>query len=228
MAEQTPGPSMRTELDIKPVTPVGGEALPFTPGTIQNRKLLPLADLVTHNTIWLVESESNNVGSVKDPKDCANLTTYAATLRRLWDRTKKFNRGGGDTQYEVTHPIGFVAMGVIQSMPNTPARQLAYLNWHLFRTMLEKQGSTLQVFIDEAAIKDIEEGIKEIEEFVRVEFGTGEAKEGGSGLFETGELWPDFSRAGRIVPAPMGGFVQVGEPSAAAPPKVPPDSPDTR
>jgi len=218
---------MQTETIIKPVVPEGGMSITLTPGTVQNRKLLPIADLVSHNTLWLIESESNNVGSVKDPKDIKNAIAYKQTLRRVWNRTKKFNRGGGDTLYETTHPIAFASLGELQSMPNTPFRGLAYLNWHLFRTLLEKQGSSLQVFIDEAAIDDIEKSVEEIEDFIDTELGTGEQSgDASEGKFLTGEQWPDFGRTGRVTPTPMGGTVHVGEPSSTAPPSVPTDTPD--
>lgn len=228
MAESpVPGPSMMTQTVIKPITPQGGESIDITPATVQNRKLLPIADLVSRHTIWLLECESNNVGSVKDPKDVQNINAFKNTLERMWTRTKKFNRGGGDTQFEITHPVAFASLGELQSMPNTPARHLAYLNWHLFRTLLEKQGSKLQVFIDKAAIDDIGKAIEEIQDFIDTEFGNGSVDDANEGTYNTGEQWPDHGRLGRVVNSPMGGNVHVGEPSAALPPSVPTDTPDT-
>lgn len=226
METPTPGASMMTETIIKPVTPEGGLAIDLTPATVQNRRLLAVADMVSHNTLWLIESESNNVGSIKDPKDVKNLQSYKASLERTWARTKKYNRGGGDTSYENTHPIAFPSMGVLQSMPNTPLRQLAYLNWNLFRTLLEKQGSKMQVFVDGSAIDDIDTAIAEIVEFIDTELGTGEKDADNPGKYDTGQDWPDLSRVGRIVPTPMGGLVHVGEPSAGTPPTVPTDTAD--
>ena len=222
----TPGLSMTTETVINAITPRGGERVSLVPGTIQNRKLLPLADQVAHCTIWLLECETNNVGSVKDPKDVKNLVAYKETLRRTWDRIKKYNRGGGDTIIEITHPIAFVGLSELQKMPNTPGRHLAYLNWNLYCTLLEKQGSRMQVFVDSAAIKDIDDAISEIEHCIDTEFGTGDAVPEKPGEFSTGENWPDFGRTGLVTPTPMGGNVAYSEPSSAAPPSVPPDSPD--
>lgn len=224
MPASTPGLSTITETVSTTVVPIGGNVINVTPSTVQNRKLMPLADLVSQNTLWLLECESNNVGSVKDPKDVINLNAYVATLLRQWERTKKNNRGGGDTQFETTHGIAFAALGELQGMPNTPCRHLAYLNWHLFRTLLEKQGSKMQVFIDATAIDDISSAILEIEEFIADEFGDGVATT--NGKFNTGFEWPDFSRLGTTKPSLTSSTIVLSEGSSAPPPATPSDTPD--
>lgn len=215
---------MVTELVDVPIVPTGGRQIKVNARAVQNRRLLPLAAFIADTAIWMIESESNNVGSALDPTDVKNVQKFKNSMLRIWDRTKRFNRGGGNTSLEVTHPTAFPDLSELQSMANTPMKQLAYVLWDTYNTMLQHQGSKLQVFIDADAIDAIDSRLEELVDYVDVEFGTGEPTS--DGKFNTGAGMPNLSRVGRVTPSPMGGSVSVSEPSSATPPTTPGDQPD--
>jgi len=224
MAES--GTPQTTELVDELLTPTGGKKIPMHPRALQNRRLLPSGAFVSKFVCWMMESETNNVGSSVDPKDASNTQLFKKTLRRMWDRAVKFNRGGGQsTDLEWTHPVSFPTLGALQGMANTPFQQLAYVLWDVFQTLLSHEGSRMQVFIDEAAIDELEDRILEVEEFIDTEIGDGSKKDGGK--FNLGAGMPTMARLGRLVPTPQGGKATVSEPSTAQPPTLPADTADT-
>jgi hypothetical protein len=224
MAE--PGVPMQTELVDVPLVPIGGKQVMVHPRAIQNLKLLPLADMISRQAIQNLECETNQVGSAVTPFDSQNTQVFKEAIIRLWKRIVKWNTGGAPVPFEWTHKIRFIHELEIQTMPNTPLRQLNYQLFSLFNEMLAVQGASLQAFVDAAGLDRISRAIDEVGEFIDEEIGTGAPSGNDDGKFETGAGMPTTASIGILMPTPLQGESVVAEPSSTPPPKIPPDSPD--
>ena len=222
---QINNPPMMTELVDVPITPTGGAKIDTHPQTLQNRRLLGVGALIAKFALWMIESESNNVGSAIVPKDSKNAQTFKITLDRMWKRVIKYNKSAAGI-LEFTHPIRFPTLEELQGMANTPFQQLNYLLWDGFQILLGQQGTKLQTFVDSTAIDEFSEWMLELVEFIDVEIGDGTKSGQDDGKFNVGAGMPNLGRLGVISPTPVHGNVSVAEPSSETPPSMPPDSPD--
>jgi len=225
MADPVPGEAMATELVDVALVPVGGKQIAVHPQSLQNARLLGMGDIVSRFAIWAVESETNNVGATVTPSDSKNAQTFKATLQRMWARVIRFN-DSTNVPLEFSHPIRFMTLVELQTMKNTPFRQLNYILWRMFQTMLGQEGAKLQTFVDAGGIDEITKVIAEVVEFIDTEIGTGAEIGEDTGKYATGEGMPSLSHIGILKPTPLHGEVTVSEPSSAAPPSIPADTPD--
>ncbi len=214
-----------TELTDIPLIPRGGERISVHIQNLQNRRFLPMADLISRQALWGLECDSANVGATVTPGDSKNTQTFLAAITRAWVRAKKYNNSNSGN-LEFSHPVRFMTLQQLQDMPNTPFRQLNYLLWHFFQLILGQEGARLQTFIDSGAIDQIDSVMEEVTEFINTELGDGAVADREQGTFKTGAGMPSYGRLGRLTPTPLTGNVQVDEPSPSTPPELPADSAD--
>jgi len=225
MAETPSNNPQATELVDIPLVPRGGEKINTHVQNLQNRRFLPMADLISRQALWGLECDSSNVGATVTPGDSKNTQKFLVALTRAWTRAKKFNNSHSGS-LEFSHPVRFMTLQQLQDMPNTPFRQLNYLLWHFFQLVLGQEGARLQTFIDGSAIEQIDAVMEELTEFIGTELGDGAVVDRDQGTFATGAGMPSYGRLGRLTPTPLTSNIHVDEPSAATPPEIPSDSAD--
>ena len=224
MAETTPPVGMITNLSVTPAVVYPGREVSVTPSVAQNRKIVSLSGECCVFAIFLIESRSNNVSSILDPKDVVTINDWYSSFSREWARAIKFNRGGGGNRYEETYPVVFPTLEELQKMHNTPVRRLANLVNDLYQMLVTSQSASLQSYVSENVENEVNEMLVEIKDYIDTELGTGLKEEG---RFNLGAKHPDFSRIGELSPSPVGATYR-SEPSSAVPPTLPNDVPDIK